>query len=555
MAFREVGVFEIREVLRLWLRGEGYRGIERLARLDRRTARGYVQAAQVAGLVRDGGEGQITDELIGAVVDAVRPARPRGHGDAWEALVPHQGQIGAWVDPDDGDLTLTKVHVLLARRGVVVPYRTLHRFAVARCGFGRKAKTTVRLADPDPGRECQIDFGRMGLIFDPDSGRRRVVHALLVTACCSRHCFVWLTLRQTTEAVIAGLEAAWRFFGGVFPVVIPDNMSPIVDKADPVNPRFNQAFVEYAQARGFVIDPARVAKPKDKARVERSVPYVRRSFFAGEDFRDLADAQARAERWCAEVAGLRVHGTTQHRPAEVFALEEAPLLLGAPSEPYDLPIYATPKVHRDHHIEVARALYSVPGDLIGRHVEVRADRALVRVFCRGQLVKVHPRQEPGRRSTDASDLPSEKTVYAMRDVEQLCRSAANHGQAIGVYASLVLDTPLPWTKMRQVYRLLGLVRRYGASRVEDACSRALEAEAVDVGLIGRMLERVVEPQAPLPGLRASTPARFARQPSHFALVRANRPHPDTRPDSQPASDRNTAAVVRADRADQAGETR
>lgn len=271
MAFREVPVFEIKEVLRLWLRGEGYRAIERLARLDRRTARGYIEAAQAAGLVRDQGEDQLTDELIGAVVETVRPARPRGHGRAWEALVAHEARITVWLDPDGDDLTLTKVHDLLARRAVVVPYRTLHRFAVERCGFA-KARTTVRLADPEPGRECQIDFGKMGLLFDPARGRRRVVHALVVTACCSRHCFVWLTFHQTTEAVIAGLEAAWRFFGGVFPVVIPDNMSPIVDKAHATEPRFNQAFVEYAQARGFVIDATRVGKPKDKARVERGVP-------------------------------------------------------------------------------------------------------------------------------------------------------------------------------------------------------------------------------------------------------------------------------------------
>jgi transposase len=551
MPFREVAVFEIKEVLRLWLRGEGYRSIGRLVRIDRRTARGYIEAAEAAGLVRDGDEEQITDVLLAVVVEAVRPARPRGHGGAWEALVPHQAQITTWVDPDGDDLTLVKVHDLLARRGVLVPYRTLHRFAVQRCGFGRAERTTVRLADPEPGSECQIDFGRMGLLFDPGSGRRRVVHALVVTACCSRHCLVWLTFHQTTEAVIAGLEAAWVFFGGVFRVVIPDNMSPIVDDADPLNPRFNQAFVEYAQARGFVIDTARVRHPRDKARVERGVPYVRRSFFAGEDFRDLLDAQARAERWCVEVAGLRVHGTTQRRPAEVFATEEAHLLLPAPGEPYDLPVYARPKVHRDHHIEVARALYSVPGNLIGRHVEVRADRALVRVSYRGQVVKVHPRLEPGRRVTDPADLPSEKTAYALRDIEHLRRLARSHGDAIGVYATALLDNPLPWTKMRQVYRLLGLVRRYGEARVEDACRRALEAEAIDVGLIGRMLERAVEPQAPLPGMGTVVSARFARDDAHFAVAGRERPHSSIDPACDRGIEANTAAGSGADVAEEA----
>ena len=75
----------------------------------------------------------------------------------------------------------------------------------------------------------------------------------------------------------------------------------------------------------------------------------------------------------------------------------------------DLPIYASAKVHRDHHIEVAKALYSMPGNLIGSRVEVRADRVLVRVFQRGQLVKVHPRQPPGRRRT------LERSVSFVRD--------------------------------------------------------------------------------------------------------------------------------------------
>ena len=138
-------------------------------------------------------------------------------------------------------------------------------------------------------------------------------------------------------------------------MVIPDNMSGIVERADPLNPRFNQAFMEYAQSRGFVTDPARVRTPTDKPRVERNVAFVQSSFFAGEEFVDLADAQRRATEWCATIAGLRTHGTIQARPAEVFRVEEQPRLRPAPTEPYDVPIYTTAKVHRDHHIEVAKA--------------------------------------------------------------------------------------------------------------------------------------------------------------------------------------------------------
>lgn len=520
MAFREVAVFEVREVLRLWLLGHGLRAIERLGGVDRKTVRRYVEAAEQLGLCREGGEEQLSDLLLGQVVEAVRRHRFDGHGESWRVLSAHHDQIRAWLD---SGLTAVKVGELLARKGVVVPQRTLHRYAKEVCGHGRGQQPTVRVADGEPGDELQVDFGYLGLVFDPRTDRQRRCHALVFCACYSRHCFVFLTFSQTTEAVIAGFEAAWRFFGGVFSTVIPDNLKAIVVEADATAPRFNQAFVEYAGARGFVIDPARVRRPQDKPRVERMVPFVRNSFFAGESFVDLPDAQLRAEEWCRGRAGRRIHRTTQCRPAEVFALEEAERLLPSPREPYDLPLYASAKVARDHHIEVGRALYSVPGGLIGTRVEVRADRALVKIFSRGQLVKVHFRQEPGHRATDPADLPTEKTAYAMRDLDQLRRLAFSHGQAIGAYASALLDHPLPWTRMRQVYALLGLVRKWGAERVEAACDKALDAEAVHVPLIARMLERDTENKVgSTPFAPTAVNARFARDSSHFATDASRR---------------------------------
>jgi hypothetical protein len=521
MAFREVQVHEIREVLRLWVRGEGLRSIERLAAVDRKTVRRYVAAAQACGLDR-GGEGQLGDELVSQVAERVRPHRTGGHGQAWAALAAHHEEIKGFLDQG---LTVVKAGELLARRGVVVPERTLHRYALEVLGHGRGAgKVTVRVADGEPGAECQVDFGKMGLLADPQAGRRRVVHALIFTACYSRHCYAWLTFRQDLPAVIAGFEAAWAFFGGVFKVVIPDNMAAIVDRAHPTDPRFSRAFAEYAQDRGFLIDPARVRRPTDKPRVERMVPFVRGSFFAGETFAGLADAQRRADTWCAGRAGQRIHRTTQCRPAELFALAEAPRLAPAPVFPYDLPVYARPKVHRDHHIEVARALYSVPGALIGQRVDVRADSQLVRIWCRGVLVKVHPRAARGGRITDPADLPAGTAAYAMRDLGYLQRLADEAGPAIGAYAAALLDHPLPWTRMRQVYALLGLVRKWGAGRVELACTRALEAEAISVPLIGRMLQRGTEAAhlphtGPLPF--PQPPPRFARDASHFTTGQHN----------------------------------
>jgi hypothetical protein len=150
----------------------------------------------------------------------------------------------------------------------------------------------------------------------------------------------------------------------------------------------------------------------------------------------------------------------------------------------------------------------------------------VRVHHRGSLIKTHPRRPPGGRSTDPADYPTDKAAYATRDIEYLKRVCAGHGPNVGTYATELLAGELPWTKMRQVYRLLGLVRTYGPGPVDAACARALEVEVVDVTRIARMLERALEgspasPQAPPPG-GAVVELRFARSKDDFGPLGGRR---------------------------------
>ncbi len=100
MAFREVGVVEVREVLRGWLEGAGLRTVAQRAGVDRKTARRYVDAAVGVGLSREAGLEALTDDLIGAVIAAVRPARPDGHGACWEVLAGREAQIRDWISKD-----------------------------------------------------------------------------------------------------------------------------------------------------------------------------------------------------------------------------------------------------------------------------------------------------------------------------------------------------------------------------------------------------------------------------------------------------------------------
>jgi len=117
----------------------------------------------------------------------------------------------------------------------------------------------------------------MTLLAPDERGRRQRFRAWIFTAVLSRYRFVYPVFRETTETAIEACEAAWAFFQGVFRVLIPDNTKAIVQRADPLEPRLTAAFLEYAQARGFVIDPTRVRRARDKARIERAVPSAKPS--------------------------------------------------------------------------------------------------------------------------------------------------------------------------------------------------------------------------------------------------------------------------------------
>ena len=511
MAYRELGVIEIREVLRRFCLGEGLRAIARGTGSDRKTVAKYVAAAIATGLRR--GDPAPTDEQVAAVLAAVRAAPVGRPGEVPDRLAAHRDQIAAWLAEG---LRLTKIYRRLRAQGVGVPYSSLHRFARAHLDFGTPA-ITVRVADPPPGEAAEIDFGVLGLWLDPDRGQRRRVHGLLVTLCYSRYAFLWISLRQDLSAVLAGLEAAWVFFGGVVKRLVEDNLKPVVTRADRYAPGIDRVFLEYAQFRGFVVDPAIVRHATGKPKVERGIPYCREDFFRGESFRDVAEMRARALVWSRDIAGTRRHGTTRQVPRVVFETLEQPALLPLCPEPFDRPTWAEATIHPDHHLQFRRALYSVPTRYIGQRVDIRGDSRLVRIYSRGELIKVHPAQPPGGRATDYTDYPAERAPYALRAPDVCIRQAERVGPAIGQFTTVLLSGTFPWARLRQVQKLLRLAERYGAARVNAACARALAFELLDVRRVEKIVRAALE-RAPGPAEGAEVrplPARFARAPESF----------------------------------------
>jgi transposase len=514
MAFREVTMLEVKEVLLRWKRGEGISPMARGVGVDRKTVRRYLRAAKSIGMLP--GPEEISDEQLAAVLVRLKGAREVARGEAWaqceaeRAFV--EGTLGRGVK-------LSKVGKLLARRGHSVPYSTLYRFAVAELGFGRAAPS-VPILDCKPGEEVQLDTGWVGTLEPDLFGKRRRFRAWIFTSVCTRHRFVWPCFSETTASAIEACEEAWAFFGGVFRVVIPDNTKAIVQRADPLDPLITPAFLEYAQARGFHIDATRARSPKDKARVERSVPTVRDDSFGGERLQTLEDARRHGRWWCLHDYGMHRHTRTQRLPLEHFEAEEQARLLPKPTARYDVPEWSEPQVARDHFAQVAKALYTLPSRYIGRTVRARADRATVRFYLGAELIKTHARQPPGGKAIDENDFPPEKRPYAMRDVAFLERQARSHGEAVGRFAAALLEGPLPWTRMRRAYALLGLCKRYGDGRVDEACGRALAAQMLDVRRLERMLRLAAPSPAPAPGepsAKVIPLARHLRPASQYAL--------------------------------------
>src|SRR5262249_33041556 len=376
---------------------------------------------------------------------------------------------------------------------------------------------TIPVVDCGPGEEVQIDTGWVGWIERDLFGRRQRFRAWIFTAVRSRYRFVHPVLQETTQTAIEACEAAWEFFGGVFKVIIPDNTKAIILAADPLAPRITPGFLEYAQARHFHIDPARVRHARDKGRVERAVPGVRDDCFAGEVLTTLDDARAWGRHWCLNDYGLRRHSRTQRRPLEHFQAEEQALLLPVPTTPFDIPQWSEPKVGRDQLAPVEKALDSIPHPYVGQRVTARADAQMVRFYARGLLIKTHPRKAPGGQAIDASDYPVERSVYAMRNVDALRRQSEAAGEVIGRYAAALLDSPLPGTRMRRVYALLGLVRRYGAARVTEVCALALGVDMLELHTLQRMPEPGAAAAPPPPPARVMPLGRYLRPASQYKL--------------------------------------
>jgi transposase len=517
MARRTFDVIDVAEILVHWHAGRSLNEMSQSLGADRKTLRKYVAPAVAAGIEPGGpakSEGE-WHELVREWFPELADTRLRQV--TWPAIAVHHDYI---VEQLKARVRMSTIHQRLRdEHGLPASVASFRRYVSANIPEEmRRQQVTVWNPRPaEAGEQAQIDYGMLGRWADPATGRLRAVWAFVMVLAYSRHLFVRPVLRMDQRAWTECHVEAFGFFGGVPARLVPDNLKTGVDKPDLYDPKLNRSYAELAAHYGCLVDPARALKPRDKARVERPMPYVRDSFWRGREFASLEAMQAEAARWSAEVAGRRpcrpLEGAA---PAAVFDAVERDALRPLPAGPFVLATRATAKIGPDIHAQVEKVLYSVPWRHIGKTADVRITASMVQFFIGGELVKSHPRKARGKQ-TDFGDYPPEKIAFHMRTPQWCRRQAAAVGPSCEFLVGELLAEGALY-RLRAAQGVIGLADKHDPSRLEAACAKAITAGDPSYRTVRGILAAGAERDQPPAPAGDGGAAAFLRGPASFANV-------------------------------------
>jgi transposase len=488
----------LRDLINRLRAGESERRIARDMHLSRTTVRKYRTLAEQQGYLQL--EQALPDEPT--LLAALGPGpQPRSVASSVE---PYQDTVQRLVDQG---VEMTAIYQRLCdNHGYTGSYSAVRRYVHRVAPQTPDAVVRMHTA---PGEELQVDFGSVGLLYDPAHGRLRPAYVFVATLCYSRHQYAELVFDQKTATWLALHQRAFDSFGGVIHRVVPDNLKPAVKQALIYDPVLGEAYRQLGLHYGFLISPTVPGYPQHKGKVENGVHYVQRNFMAGQEFVDSQVANQRLKVWIRDVAGTRDHGTTHQAPLQLFNDYERAALLPLPTAPFTLCEIKPVKVHPDCHVTIAGSYYSVPYRYIGQTLEAYLSERVVELYHGTDLVATHVRcTTPGQWQTRLDDYPPAKADYLKRTPDH-CRQVAGR---IGPATQSVVETLLnerPLDRLRAVQAILRLEESVGRQRLEAACARAAYYGDLRYRRIKDILNAALD-REPLPiALPAESPSSFA----------------------------------------------
>ena len=368
-------------------------------------------------------------------------------------------------------------------------YQSVRRFAYKLRGAQVPQARAVILTAP--GEEGQVDYGSGPMVREPQSSKYRRTRLFVLTLGYSRKAVRLLVFRSSTRIWAELHEKAFRRLGGAPRILVLDNLREGVLVPDVYDATLNPLYRDMLAHYGAVALPCRIQDPDRKGKVESAVGHAKKTPLKGQRFESLEQAQAYLDRWEANWADTRIHGTTKRQVATMFA-EEKPTLLPLPVEPFRYYQYGERVVHLDGCVEVEAAYYGLPPGWIGRGVKVQWDELCVRILDpkTGLLLREHIRQKRGWYRIQSEDHP-QRTPFR---VVQLLGRAGRVGTHVGTLCNLIYSQQGE-VGVRRILGVLSLAKKYGTAAVDEACAAALEMGVHEYRFVRRYLERC--PQAPL----------------------------------------------------------
>jgi len=508
---KRIHMNHIQDIIRRLQLGESERRIARDMHISRGTVRKYHELTKEKQYLEKTSELPSDSDLAGILGTGVQV----GHQPS--TVEPYRAKIQEWLQQG---VEMTAIWLRLQENyGYTGGYSSVRRFVHRLEPVEPEVFIRVQSA---PGEEMQVDFGTVGQLYDPVAKRLRTAYVFVATLGYSRHQYAELVFDQKIATWIALHKRAFEYFGGVPVRVIPDNLKAAVRQALVHDPLLGEAYRRLALHYGFLISPTIPHTPRHKGKVESGVHYVKRNFFAGQEFVDIDVANLHLRNWIVNTAGVRKHGTTSEAPLQLFLETEKACLALLPVQPFQLLEIHTVKVHPDCHVVISKSFYSVPFGYVGQELAAHVSENFVELYQGQKLVSSHPRStRAGQWQTRLDDYPPAKAAYLIRTPLYCKKLAAKIGPStLQVVEQLLADRPLD--RLRSVQAILQLEESVGAKRLEAACARATHFGDVRYRQIKLILNAALDCE-PLPEVQPAQPAlrhTFARRGEEFFGVRS-----------------------------------
>lgn len=488
----------IREILRLkWERGLAHREIARACSVGVGTVSEYVRRARAVGL-----SWPLSEDLDDAVLEA----------RLFSAPSPSSGKA-----PPD----VAWIHQELKRKGVTLQllweeYAAAHpegyrysQFCELYRRWAARLTPTMRQRHR-AGEKVFVDYsGLRPRLTDRRTGQTREVELFVGVLGASSLVYAEASESQDLGSWIGAHVRMVEFWGGSVEIFVPDNLRSGVTTPCRYEAEANRTYEDFATHYGAVVIPARVRKPRDKAKAESGVQVVQRWVLArlrNRTFFDLAELNEAIAELLDDLNDrpMRDFGASRR---ELFERLDRPALLPLPGSRYELARWKTCRVNIDYHVRVEGNFYSVPYQLCHEKVETRRTQLVIEIYFKSRRVSSHTRLfGKGKAATKPEHMPSSHRAHAEWTPSRIVRWAEQTGPAAGELAERILaDRPHPEQGFRACLGVIRLGRKYGSERLEAACARALRLNSCSYKTVSNILSSGSD-RLPLPGEEDSRPA-------------------------------------------------